>query len=68
MTMLTNNIQSIRKSQHYKQQDLADYLGVTRKTVYRLETGDAEPTLSMAWAIAKFLGKNLEDVFRTVEV
>lgn len=64
MTILTNQIQTLRKSHHCRQQELADYLGVTRRTMSRIENGEAEPSLTTAWEIANFFGMKLDDVFR----
>ena len=45
------------------QQDLADMIGVTRQTIGLIEKGSYNPTLNLCIAIAKALGKTLNDLF-----
>lgn len=45
------------------QQDLADLTGVTRQTIGLIEKGSYNPTLNLCVAIARSLGKTLNDLF-----
>ena len=49
-----------------KQEDLARITGVRRETIGNLEKGRYNPSLVLAWNIAKAFGVTIEDVF-TVE-
>jgi len=45
------------------QQELADAVGASRQTVIALEAGKYGPSLALAFRIARFFGKNIEEVF-----
>ena len=45
------------------QQDFAKYLGVTRQTISSLENGRYNPSILLAMKIARYFGKNVEEVF-----
>ena len=49
-----------------KQEDLAKLVGVRRETIGNLEKGRYNPSLALAWNIAKVFGVSIEDIF-TVE-
>lgn len=49
-----------------KQEDLARLVGVRRETIGNLEKGRYNPSLVLAWNIAKVFGVSIEEVF-TVE-
>jgi len=45
------------------QQALADALGVSRQTVHSIEAGKYDPSLPLAFKIARLLGLSIEQVF-----
>lgn len=45
------------------QKDLADMLNVSRQTIISLEKGKYNPSINLAYRIAKVFGKTIEDVF-----
>jgi putative transcriptional regulator len=45
------------------QQALANAVGVTRLTIHSIETGKFVPSTLLAFKLARFFGKNVEDVF-----
>ena len=47
----------------WTQADLADRLDVSRQTVNALETGRYDPSLPLAFALAKLLKKPIEEIF-----
>ena len=49
-----------------KQDDLAKLVGVRRETIGNLEKGRSNPSLVLAWNIAKVFGVTIEEIF-TVE-
>jgi putative transcriptional regulator len=45
------------------QQTLADHLGVSRQTVHSIEAGKYDPSLPLAFKIAKVLERSIEQIF-----
>ena len=45
------------------QEELANEIGVTRQTIYAIEKGKFIPSALLAFKIARFFGKNVEEVF-----
>jgi putative transcriptional regulator len=64
--MIKNRIKEYRARFDMKQEDLARLAGVRRETIGNLEKGKYNPSLVLAWNIAKAFGVTIEDVF-TVE-
>ncbi|MCI9433182.1 MAG: helix-turn-helix transcriptional regulator [Oscillospiraceae bacterium] len=64
--MIRNRIKEYRAKHGMKQEDLARITGVRRETIGNLEKGRYNPSLVLAWNIAKAFGVTIEDVF-TVE-
>lgn len=61
--MLNTNLREYRQGQDLKQQDLADMVGVRRETISHLENGTYNPSLKLAWDIAKVFNVLIEDIF-----
>ncbi|ADZ69397.1 Transcriptional regulator protein-like protein [Polymorphum gilvum SL003B-26A1] len=53
----------MRQENGWSQADLAARLDVSRQTVISIETGKYDPSLPLAFAIARLFGKKVEDVF-----
>lgn len=64
--MIKNRIKEFRARHDMKQEELAAMVGVRRETIGNLEKGKYNPSLVLAWNIAKVFGVPIEDVF-TVE-
>ena len=64
--MIRNRMKEYRARTGMKQEELAALVGVRRETIGNLENGKYNPSLVLAWKIAKVLGAAIEDVF-TVE-
>lgn len=60
---MKNNIESIRKLKKISQQELADVLEVTRQTISSLENGRYNPSISLAFKIARFFNMSIEEIF-----
>ena len=58
-----NKIEEIRKEQGIRQEDFAKYMGVSRQTISSLETGRYNPSIILAYKIAKFFEMTIEEVF-----
>ena len=64
--MIKNRIKEYRAKFDMKQEELAEKVGVRRETIGNLEKGRYNPSLVLAWKIAKVFNTSIEDVF-TVE-
>lgn len=60
---MKNNIKALRLEQGYSQARLAEKLGVSRQSVNAVETGRFDPSLPLAFAIARLFSLQIEDVF-----
>jgi putative transcriptional regulator len=61
---MNNRIQDLRQGQGWSQADLALRLGVSRQTVNALERGRYDPSLPLAFAIARLFGRTIEEIFQ----
>lgn len=61
---MENRIRELRAVKRWSQADLADTLGVSRQTVNALETGRYDPSLPLAFRIAKLFGLPIEEIFK----
>lgn len=60
---MENNIKDLRKLKSMTQDDLAYELGVTRQTIISLENGRYTASLQLAFRIARFFEKSIEEIF-----
>ncbi len=60
---MKNRITELRNERHLTQQNLADILGVTRQTIISLEGGRYNPSIILAFKLAKTFGMRIEDIF-----
>jgi len=58
-----NIIRALRTEHGWSQATLADQLGVSRQSVNAIETGKYDPSLPLAFAIARLFDKSIEDIF-----
>ncbi len=61
---MENIIRKLRAEQGWSQAAMADKLDVSRQSVNAIETGKYDPSLPLAFAIARLFGKSIEDVFQ----
>ena len=61
--IVRNKISELRKQHKLSQEELGLEVGVTRQTITSLETGKYTASLGLAYKIAKFFGKSIEEVF-----
>lgn len=61
--MIENRIKDYRSDRGMTQTELAKLVGVRRETIYNLENGKYNPSLSLAWKIAEVFETTIEDVF-----
>jgi putative transcriptional regulator len=60
---MENDLKERRAERGWSQGDLAEKLGVSRQTVNAIETGKYDPSLELAFKIAKLFKGRIEDVF-----
>ena len=60
---MKNKIEEIRKERGIRQEDFAKYMGVSRQTISSLETGRYNPSIILAYKIAKYFEMTIEEVF-----
>ena len=64
---MKNKIRVLRKELGFRQEDLADKLGVTRQTINAIENNKYNPTLELAMKLAKLLKVSVEELFLVEE-
>ncbi|MGZ9100198.1 MAG: helix-turn-helix transcriptional regulator [Brevundimonas sp.] len=60
---MNNRLKVLRAERNWSQADLAEALGVSRQTVNALETGRYDPSLPLAFRIARVFGQPIESIF-----
>lgn len=60
---LKTKIPELRKERKMSQEELAMEVGVTRQTITSIETEKYTASLPLAYKIARFFGKTIEEVF-----
>ena len=60
---MKNRIEEIRKARGIRQEEFARILGVSRQTISSLETGRYNPSIFLAYKIARYFGITIEEVF-----
>ncbi len=60
---MQNEVRQLREVRGLSQGQLADALRVSRQTVNAIETGRYLPSLPLAFALARFFGRPLEEIF-----
>lgn len=61
---MKNALRVLRAERAWSQADLAERLGVSRQTINALETGKYDPSLPLAFKIARLFGLPLERIFQ----
>jgi len=64
---MKNNVKLARLSANITQTDLARKTGITRQTISLIEKGSYNPSLQLCIALAKELGKTLDELFWEVD-
>ena len=60
---MKNRLKVLRAERDWSQADLAERLEVSRQTVNALETGKYDPSLPLAFRIARLFGQSIEAIF-----
>ena len=60
---MKNRLRELRAAKEWSQGDLAHNLGVSRQTVNAIETEKYDPSLPLAFKVAKLFKKPIEEIF-----
>ena len=60
---MKNRIEEIRKEKGVNQEELAKIMGVSRQTISSLENGRYNPSILLAYKIARYFDMSIEEVF-----
>ncbi len=60
---MKNRLEALRKERGIKQEDLAGALEVSRQTISSLEKGRYNPSILLAFKIARYFDMSIEDIF-----
>ena len=60
---MKNRIEEIRNERGMRQEELAKLLGVSWQTIRSLENGRYNPSIGLAYKVAKLFGRIIEEVF-----
>lgn len=60
---MRNRMRALRAERNWSQAELADHLGVSRQTINALEVGKYDPSLPLAFKIARLFAQPIETIF-----
>jgi len=60
---MNNRLEKLRSDRGWTQQELADRVDVSRQTIISLESGRYNPSILLAWKLARLFGQSIEQVF-----
>ena len=61
---MKNKLRELRAAKEWSQLDLAEKVGVSRQTINAIETEKYDPSLPLAFKIAKLFKKPIEEIFQ----
>ncbi len=62
---MKSKLRELREAKEWSQSDLAEKLGVSRQTVNAIETEKYDPSLPLAFKVARLFKKPIEEIFAT---
>ncbi len=60
---MKNRLKVLRAERDWTQADLAEKVGVSRQTINSVEKGKYDPSLPLAFQLARLFGSTIEDIF-----
>ena len=60
---MKNRLEALRREKGVRQEDLAQALNVSRQTIISLEKGKYNPSLALAFRLARYFGLPIEEIF-----
>ena len=61
--LMKNRLEELRKERGIKQEELASAMEVSRQTIGSLENGRYNPSILLAFKLARYFGMSIEEVF-----
>lgn len=61
---MRNRLKELRARDNLTQEDLAEKVGVSRQTIVAIEKEKYDPSLSLAFRLARCFGTTIEDIFQ----
>jgi putative transcriptional regulator len=58
-----NRLKVLRAERDWSQADVAERAGVSRQTINAIETGKYDPSLPLAFELARIFGQSIEEIF-----
>ena len=60
---MKNRVRDLRTERGWSQGELAERLAVSRQTIHAIETGKYDPSLPLAFRIARLMKQRIEEIF-----
>jgi putative transcriptional regulator len=60
---MKTRLKVLRAEREWSQADLAERVGVSRQTINAIETGKYDPSLPLAFTLARLFGRPIEEIF-----
>lgn len=64
---MKNRLRVLRAERDWSQAELAEKLGVSRQTINAIETEKYDPSLPLAFKMARLFGRRIEEIFELAE-
>ncbi len=61
---MKNHVRALRENLQWSQSDLAAKLGVSRQTIHAIETEKYDPSLPLAFKVARLFKQSIEQIFQ----
>ena len=61
---MKNRVRELRSARNWSQIELGTRVGVSRQAIIAIETGRFDPSLPLAFKLAKVFGVSIEDIFQ----
>ena len=58
-----NKVKELREKSNLTQKELGEKVGVSRQAINAIETGKFDPSIWLAYDLAKYFGSNIEELF-----
>ncbi|MBB6623259.1 helix-turn-helix transcriptional regulator [Clostridium gasigenes] len=65
--LFNTKIKVLRAEKNLTQEDLAIDLGINRSTILEIERGTFNPSLKLAFSIAKYFNRSIDEIFEKVD-
>ena len=64
---MRNRVRELRTQQGLTQEEIAERVGVSRQTIISIESGRYNPSILLAYKLARVFGQSIEDLFFSEE-